>query len=167
MYPIYKKRTNNIINRGYYGLDISERELKIAEGNHSDLKIGKSLFEFDGLHIPFDDAFFDKIICFGVFDACDQEKIIKELFRVLKTNGVLFISGKNNNYFEDDKAAIVAEVNARKKGFPNHFTDVHNFTQQLLEHNVKLLNTFYFLRRCGFLLDQAVLEMPEIFYECL
>ncbi|MCI8314822.1 MAG: class I SAM-dependent methyltransferase [Lachnospiraceae bacterium] len=163
LYPIYNKEFGKVNN--YYGIDVSGVSLEYAEKNNEDLQIGRNLKEFDGLHIPFDDNFFDKIICFGVFDACNQEVVIRELFRVLKTEGVLLCTGKNDNYFRDDSAASVAEINARKKGHPNYFTDVHNFTKQLLEHNVNLLETYYFLKRGDFPKNHAVRKRPEIFYE--
>lgn len=165
LYPIYKSQIGNSETDGYYGIDVSRRELELAESIHNELKIGQSLFEYDGMHIPFKDNFFDKISCWGVFDTCYQEEILQELMRVLKRGGRMLLTGKNNHYFEDDESAIVAEMNARKKGHPNYFTDVHNLTSQLLEHNVKIIDAYYFLRRGDFTRNQAVHEMPEIFYE--
>ncbi|MBD5549019.1 MAG: class I SAM-dependent methyltransferase [Lachnospiraceae bacterium] len=163
LYTIYNKEYGKGDN--YFGIDVSGVCLEHAQEKNKRLSIGKNLKEFDGLHIPFNDSYFDKIICFGVFDACNQEKVIEELFRVLKKGGRLLITGKNNKYYEDDKAALVAEVNARKKGHPNYFTDVHDFTIQLKQHNVKVLEKYYFLRRGDFPRNQAVQEIPEIFYE--
>lgn len=163
LYSIYKKEYGN--GRQYYGIDVSGICLEHAERENDGLRVGENLKEFDGLHIPFENNAFDKIICFGVFDACNQEEVIDELFRVLKTNGRVLITGKNCRYFEDDDEAAIAEVNARKKGHPNYFTDVHNFTDQLKEHNVGVLETYFFLRRGDFPNDRAVEEMPEIFYE--
>ncbi len=163
LYPIYKEYTG--MCNGYYGIDVSERELELAEKKYTDLKIGKSLFEYDGMSIPFQDDYFDKIICWGVFDACYQEMVIRELLRVLKLNGLLLITGKNNNYFDDDEAAVIAEVNARKKGHPNYFTDVDCLVRQLLEHNASLVEEYYFLRRGDSPKNQAVYKMPEKFYE--
>ena len=163
LHAIYSKEMKK--GNNYFGVDISGICLEHAATEHTGLKMGKNLKEFDGLHIPFDENSFDKILCFGVFDACNQEKIIQELFRVLKVGGELLVTGKNNRYFMDDEAAMTAEVNARKKGHPNYFTDVHNLTNQLLEHHVKLLETYYFLRRGDFPSNRAINEMPEVFYE--
>lgn len=163
LYPIYRKKVT--VGGHYVGIDISGVCLKHAEKNNEGLKIGENLNEFDGLHIPYENDSFDKIMCFGVFDACNQEQIMWELFRVLRTGGWLLITGKNDRYYEDDEGASIAEVNARKKGHPNYFTDVHDMTKQLKEHGVRLLETYYFLRRGDFPKDRAVREMPEIFYE--
>ena len=167
LFPIYEENMHSEKNvkGGYYGVDVSKRELELAQERYPRLKLGESLFEYDGLHIPFIDNYFDKIICWGVFDACNQEIIIQELFRILKIGGKLLVTGKNDKYYEDDEAAKMAEVNARKKGHPNYFTDVHNLTTQLQEHNIKLDATYYFLRRGDFTRNHAVREMPKIFYE--
>lgn len=163
LYPIYRKDTGK--GNHYFGVDVSGICLVHAEKENNGLIIGENLKEFDGLHIPFENNSFDKIICIGVFDACNQEKVIRELFRVLKTKGRLLVTGKNNRYFDDDEGAAVAEVNARKKGHPNYFTDVHNLTVQLIEHGVYLTEKYYFLRRGDFPNDRFVQEMPETFYE--
>lgn len=164
LYPLYKK----VIGRGYghyYGIDVSRICLEHAQVEEPELKINRNLLEFDGEHIPFENNSFDKIVCFGVFDACYQEMVIRELLRVLKINGLLLITGKNNNYFDDDEAAVIAEVNARKKGHPNYFTNIGNFKEQLRQHGVELIETFYFLRRGDFPKNQAIIEMPDRFYE--
>lgn len=164
LYPIYKNLMGKNSN-GYFGVDVSEVCLNHAQQKNKYLEIGKNLKEFDGLHIPFNDNMFDKIICFGVFDACNQEAVIRELFRTLKVRGLLLITGKNNKYFQDDEAASIAEVNARKKEHPNYFTDAYNFKEQLLNHNARLVEEHYFLRRGDFPMDRAVHEMPDKFYE--
>ena len=38
-------------------------------------------------------------MCFSVFDACSQEETIKELLRILKKDGLILLTGKNNEYF--------------------------------------------------------------------
>ena len=163
LYSIYKKELGTGGN--YVGVDVSSVCLAHAEQENEDLKVGDNLKEFDGIYIPYENDSFDKIICFGVFDACNQELVIRELFRVLKTGGLLLITGKNNQYYEDDEKAYVAEVNARKKGHPNYFTDVRNLTLQLKEHGVQLNETCFFLRRGDFPNDKMTLKMPKIFYE--
>ncbi|MCM1216997.1 MAG: class I SAM-dependent methyltransferase [Lachnospiraceae bacterium] len=165
LYPIYRKSIPDE-NGKYFGLDISGVSLEHAEKMNKGLKVGDNLKEFDGMRIPFENNAFDKIICFGVFDACNQEVIVQELLRVAKNRGgVLLLTGKNNRYFADDEAAMIAEMNARKKGHPNYFTDVYNLTLQLQQHNARIIETYYFLRRGDFPKNRAVYEMPKIFYE--
>lgn len=163
LYAVYK---NIVETDNYYGIDISRVSLQHAEYKNADLQLGRNLYEFDGENIPFQDNYFDKIMCFCVFDACKQETVIRQLLRVLKCgDGKLVISGKNNKYFSDDEAASIAEVNARKKAHPNYFTDVPYFKEELLRHNAHILEEYYFLRRGDFPNNRFVLSMPEIFYE--
>ena len=164
LFPIYQ----NILGEkasNYVGIDISGVALEHAVSTYKGLEIGKNLFEFDGLNIPFEDNCFNKIVCFGVFDACKQEVIIRELLRVLKEEGLLLITGKNNRYFEDDEEALIAEINARKKEHPNSFTDVADLIRQLKEHGVEIVDKYYFLRRGDFPKNKFVTDMPTMFYE--
>lgn len=164
LYPIYKETVGEEV-QNYIGIDISGVCLEHAQNNYKGLKINKNLIEFDGLHIPYENETFDKIMCFGVFDACNQEEIIRELLRVLKTEGLLLITGKNNKYFSDDEEALTAEVNARKKEHPNSFTDVNDLVKQLNNHGAEIVENYFFLRRGDFPKNVFVTEMPDEFYE--
>lgn len=164
LYPIYKRDAGTRESH-YFGIDVSMESLKHAQMKYGELDPDTNLKEFDGIHIPFDNGMFDKIICFGVFDACNQNIVLRELLRVLKSQGKMLLTGKNCRYFFDDEAALIAEMNARKKGHPNYFTNVHFMEEQLKRHNVKLHETYYFLRRGDFPKNIAVTRIPEVFYE--
>lgn len=69
-------------------------------------------------------SFYDKVIIWAVYDVVEQEAGLVEENRILKKGGNLLITGKNDNYRNEDKKAFIAERNAKLKGFPNHFTDV-------------------------------------------
>jgi hypothetical protein len=126
----------------------------------------EQLKETDGSRIPYEDNFFDKVVCYGVFDACNQEQILGELLRVAKVGGTIFLTGKNYNYYDDDDAAFVAEVNARKKGHPNSFTDVNLMIKELEEQGMDILAAYFFLRRGDVQRDCYVTERrEEPFYE--
>lgn len=166
VFPIYRdKMGDNFEVEGYTGCDISSVCLEHAEKKYDELTIDVNLYEIDGLHIPFQKETFDKIICFGVFDACNQERILEELLRVMKKEGLLLITGKNDSYFSDDQEAMIAEINARKKEHPNYFTDVENMLEQLRKQNVEVAEQYYFLRRGDFPQNKFVTELPDIFYE--
>ena len=104
------------------------------------------------------------IICNGVFDACYQEDALSEMLRVIKVGGYLMFSGKNNMYFLDDEEAFIAEVNARKKGHPNYFTDVHNMLDQLKPF-VEVVRERYALRRGDYAKGLFESVIPDTFYE--
>lgn len=76
------------------GIDISEGMLKIAENkiHNKNLKERISLTLADSENLPFDDNQFDAITAgFGVRNFEDREKGLKEIYRVLKKEGMLII----------------------------------------------------------------------------
>lgn len=78
------------------GLDFSENAMMQAE---KIMKERKQYFEFDlgDVHnMKYNDYTFDKVISLGVIEHFnDPEKIIKEMYRVLKKDGVLIIMTPN------------------------------------------------------------------------
>lgn len=72
-----------------YGLDISEKMIETAKknlGNNAELKIG------DSEYMPWEDDFFDVIVCNASFHHYpNPEKVLFEMKRVLKSNGLLII----------------------------------------------------------------------------
>ena len=83
LYSIYKSMLSAETDN-YFGIDVSRVCLEHAQMKNPGLEIDRNLWEFDGLNIPFGDNTFDKIICFGVFDVCNQETVIREMLRTLK-----------------------------------------------------------------------------------
>ncbi len=116
-------------------------------------------------HLPYQDAFFDQIVCWGVFDACFQSQALSEMARVLKTDGQLLVTGKNDNYCDDDELAYTAEVNARAKGHPNFFTNFPKLLLSLVELGLKSEKNFYFERRGDLSDNRHMLIPPPHFYE--
>ena len=163
IYPYYVRLTEG--GRNYNGIDIAEAPLRLAEKNYPELQIGKQLLSFDGDTMPFVSDTFDKVVCFGVFDACNQGKTLVQLIDKLKVGGKLLITGKNHNYFQDDEEAVVAERNARKKGHPNYFTNVTKMKDYMESIGCKIAEQYYFLRRGDFPNNQYLNEMPSQFYE--
>ncbi len=74
LFPIFENRTGTGGN--YMGIDISRVSLEHAQERFPRLRINERLFEYDGLAVPFENNSFDKIVSFGVFDACSQEEIL-------------------------------------------------------------------------------------------
>lgn len=152
----FKDKTN------YYGIDISEAMIKECIRIYPDIR--EQFMVSEGENLPYKDGFFNKIICYGVFDACYQEKALAEMFRVLAIDGEIIITGKNYSYMIDDNLAYDAEKGAREKGHPNYFTDVNNLLEQLSEIAI-IKKEKYFLRRGDFTNNIYVNVMPKHFYE--
>ena len=76
----------------YYGVDISARLVEIAKERYPQAQF----FLFDGLNLPFQDNFFDKVFCLAVFHHIPSEKyrlqFLKEIRRVLKPEGILVLT---------------------------------------------------------------------------
>ncbi len=146
----------------YYGIDISQAMIDECVRKFPEKR--EMFVVAEGERLPFPDAFFDQVICNGVFDACYQERALTEMLRVCKNGGVLLISGKNHNYYSDDEEAYIAEVNARKKGHPNYFTDAHYMLEQV-RNCCNVIHERYALRRGDFGKNKFVDRIPERFYE--
>ncbi len=116
------------------------------------------------------EAFMDRIVCWATFEAADQERGLVELHRILKPGGLLLLTGKNQDYREDDSAAFIAERNARLKAFPNHFTDVAALLQDPAQYGFSVRHARGFERRGDFGEDRSfdlAGAGPVAFYEFL
>lgn len=146
----------------YYGIDISNAMIEECKKSWPEEK-GRFIVS-QGEDLPFEDGFFDKVICNGVFDACYQEQALGEMLRVCKVGGYLLISGKNDSYYSDDEEAYIAEVNARKKGHPNYFTDVEYMLKQARD-NCEIVSERFAKRRGDFGKGKYEDTIPDTFYE--
>jgi len=100
--------------------------------------------------IPYDDNFFDLVFCWAVMDVVDHLQTFKEMNRVLKDNGKIFITGKNINYHHDDILAFKAEKNAYLKNFPNKFTNLDLVKKNINTLGFELIKLFIFPKRGDF-----------------
>ena len=146
-------------------LDISESMLELAkknvECNNIDYYVSASE------ETPFENNIFDIAICFAAFDAMYQTNALIEINRICKKNGKVLITGKNNNYKDDDKEAISAEIGAREKNHPNYFTDVSKLIIIIGGFGFRILNKRFFIKRGDFGLGNFTTDVPSQFYEFL
>lgn len=155
-YPFFYN--NNI---DYYGCDIAQSCIDYVKEKHPSINAKKLLSDKS---IPYLDNFFDGIFCYGVFDACTQNLTLLEILRKLKNNGILLLTGKNIDYFDDDSEALYAETKARENGHPNFFTDLPLLLQELKTRNFNILETRFFLRRSDGAPNRYTMEMSDKFY---
>ncbi|EAK0806397.1 class I SAM-dependent methyltransferase [Campylobacter coli] len=144
----------------YYGCDIAQSCLEYCKKKYSDIRLKQVTND----KIPWDSNFFNSLFCYGVFDACEQNILLGEILRVLKSNGVALITGKNILFHEDDSDALHAEVAARKNGHPNYFTDFRNMYSQLIERKIHILEMRFFERRQDISINKFTYNMPDKFY---
>ncbi len=155
-YPFFREISN------YYGIDLSsamiQESIRLYPENAEQFVVA------EGEDLPFEDNFFDKIICYGVFDACYQEKALAEMLRCTCEGGIILVTGKNADYPEDDEQAFIAEEAARKKGHPNYFTDVKKLIPQL-ERYADIKQERFYRCRGDFVKEEFSSTMSDKFYE--
>lgn len=87
-----------------YGIDISDIQIKRAKerlGDKAELK------KSPGEEIPYEDKFFDKILCSEVIEhVLDPIPLLKEMKRVLKDDGILSLSIPNENLINSTKKLL-------------------------------------------------------------
>lgn len=80
------------INVDYYGVDFSEKMIKIAKSRYPQANFQVA----EAFHLPFPNNFFDKIFSIAVFHHIPSEKFrlqfLEEAKRVLKPNGLLILT---------------------------------------------------------------------------
>ncbi|NBJ92526.1 class I SAM-dependent methyltransferase [Parablautia muri] len=155
-YPFFNRITD------YYGIDISQAMIDECISRYPE--DAEKFIVAEGERLPFEDNYFNKIICYGVFDACYQENAISEMLRVSKVGGSILVTGKNTEYYDDDEQALIAEEAARKKGHPNYFTNVKSLVSQLGQY-AYLKQERYFTYRGDFANAKYTDLMPDKFYE--
>lgn len=146
-------------------VDISEEMINAAKDSCQEGNI--SFHVSPSEELPFSDGSFDAVVCFAAFDAMYQSEALIEMNRVSRLGAKVLITGKNDNYFDDDSAALAAESGARAKGHPNYFTDVNILIKNLDKLGFDIEVQKYFLRRGDFAKEIARKKRPEKFYEYL
>ena len=99
-----------------HGIDISDHAIKKAKENYP---IIKNQFQvINGNKIPYDDSFFDVVICESVIDSMhfDLARVtFKELNRVTKSLlFISFISGDNHKFFREYSGEEIVSENHEK-----------------------------------------------------
>ncbi len=146
-------------------VDISEQMIDMAMRTCQEKNISFHVAPSENL--PFVKESFDVIICFAAFDAMYQTEALIEINRVCKKGARVLLTGKNDNYYDDDKAALAAEIGARSKNHPNYFTDVKLLVREIKKFGFCVSVQKYYLRRGDVAAGRACEEMPEKFYEYL
>lgn len=90
-------------NLKYYGLEMSELMFQEARRTNRNFVSQKQAFFslYDGNVIPFQDAFFDKIFTVNtIYFWQEPEKLLSEIYRVLKPNGIFCITFAEESFMK-------------------------------------------------------------------
>lgn len=125
-----------------YGCDIDKFAISEAKKKNY-IKVKKNSAE----NITFPKSFFDVVFCWAVFDIVNQYNSLKSIYKVLKKDGLVIITGKNDNYLITDDLAFQAEKNAYLKKFPNNFTNLFDLINFSNSNGFKNIDLYLFKRR--------------------
>jgi len=146
-------------------LDISTAMVEVASKTVKEKNISFCVSSSE--NTPLDDNKYDIAVCFASFDAMCQTKALIEINRICKKGAKVLLTGKNNNYYDDDNLALEAEINARKKGHPNYFTDVKKMLKNIENFGFSVVVHRFYSRRGDFSSFNSKSKMPDKFYEYL
>ena len=148
-----------------YGIDNNSKLIELAKIRINN--ICQKLKVSSAEKIDFPNEHFDKIFCWGVFELCEQEESLLEMYRCLKTGGLLLLTGKSHSYSPDDIEAYSAEIAVTEKNIKHTFTNYNEMIK--FAHNIGFepISEKFFQRRGYFMKDKYSKDKPEQFYEWL
>ena len=148
-----------------YGVDVSPRMIEEAQKKYYD-NTKVRFFLMNAEQLDFEDKTFDKIFCYGVFDALEcHYEALSEIARVIKSGGKMMISGKHKPYHEDDEEAKIAEEKAAEVNHPNFFIHWKDLENEISINKLKIKHSFFYERRGDSTKDIYLAKAPKIFYE--
>jgi len=127
------------INGIIYGLDFSKNMIKYAKENTEKKKIKVKLKQMKNNKISFKDDFFDAAICIALLHCMkktEQKKILKELYRVMKSNSKTLISvwSKNHRVLKNKPKECFVNWNSDGKVLPRY---TYTYNKKELEQQLK------------------------------
>lgn len=148
-----------------YGIDKNSKAIELAKVRID--SICKDLKNCGAEDIDFPQEFFDFIICWGVFELCNQEKTLSEMARCLKVGGKILLTGKSHDYHKDDVEAYSAEVAITEKKIHHGFSHYDKLLQFGKTLGLTPFHQIFFERRGYFSNNKAENSRPLHFYEWL
>ncbi|WXG39934.1 MAG: methyltransferase domain-containing protein [Candidatus Freyarchaeum deiterrae] len=155
----FANRNNMVI-----GLDLDKKLINLTKVNVSDSedhfppKGGVSETLASGTDLPFEDETFDLVLCNDVIEHLDkQEELIREIYRVLKEGGYLYLTTPNRRYPVESHTGIfgitllpkpLADIFIRMSGLGTSFP-------------VKLLSYETLIRLLLLVKFQSVINSPK------
>ena len=147
--PYVKKYFSNV---NLTCLDVSQRSLEIAKERYPD---SAKFVHFDGQNIPLPTGYFDTVYAMCVFHHIDHGEhisLLKELYRVLRTGGSLFVFEHNpynpltvrvvNSCEFDENARLISGVKMKKCFAKAGFIQPTVKYRVFFPHSLKTLRPF-------------------------
>ncbi len=106
-----------------YAIDILQSMIDEVKKQDNDFVKETKIENIEKTSYP--NEMFDKIFCWATFDCLNQDKALCEMIRITKCGGKILITGRNSEYFDDDKVAHIAEQKAFENNFPINFTHIN------------------------------------------
>lgn len=145
------------------GADRSDRFIGLARERVGAIVTDLLCCPAEALAVP--DGRFDRVVCWGTFDLCDQTATLRELARVMAPGGRLLLTAKNNHFEDDDEEAFLAEQASVRLAYPNHYTDTDALFSWAAALGLRVEKARYFRRRGDFAAGQHTDDRPVRFYE--
>jgi len=111
---IYEKEFTQLQTSGVFPYKMQKKAWRMVSSRN-----GNCSFSFyDGQNLPFDDSSFDAVFAYAVLEhVSDLPKILDEIRRVLKKDGMLFISRTPKKYSYSEFLARVLKIPAHDRLF--------------------------------------------------
>lgn len=125
-------------------VDLSETSIAYIERAACDKELFVNAMISDMTHLPFEDAFFDGVICFHTIYHTDYEGVkraLREIYRVLRSGGeayLTFNSKDNPNYRKElskDGFTMLPE-DGFEKGIPHCYLDENDLFEILKDFQI-------------------------------
>jgi ubiquinone/menaquinone biosynthesis C-methylase UbiE len=130
-------------NFNAYGIDISREGIEFAQGWISECGLTAELRVAPVDCIPFQNGYFDGVICYGVLYYCKFDEIIKsaeEIHRVLQTGGKSLVVVRSTNDYRyglgreiEKNTFIIQENDSLKASYNENGMVMHFFDRKEIE----------------------------------
>ena len=178
----------SVLNDRAYGVDINVGRIEIAKTLFPESKMSSELHfgVAQATSTPFPDAFFDVVFCYGVFMFLDPDDALKEIHRILRPGGRIYISTNSDGWWlsiflksvftsKSLRNASFRALSRRKKSLPTSFT-VKSLANELTNHQFSIIGigpegsinaanpitSFYRKKFLGLLVTIEVLACKEV-----
>jgi len=143
------------------GIDMSEQMVMQTKKDIADKSLNNvEILRMDAENLDFPDSSFDHIFCgFALFFFPEPKRALKEIYRVLKTGGSLYISTWAKT---EERRKWLFDLVKEQLPDESDFKDAFRFLPKSFETEEQIGDT---LREAGFATNKSAMESMEVTYE--